>query len=69
MNFLSNLKIFKILVKSLNLTYMVLYMHSIPLHLTCLCIKLKKNLVLRAKLSNFFIYYAKETKRNTLFLF
>ena len=43
-------------------------MHPIPLYLTCLCIQLKKNLVLRAKLSNFFIYYTKETKGSTFCL-
>ena len=44
---------FMILLKSLNFTYMVLYMHSIPLYLAHLIMILKKNLNLRAKLSNF----------------
>ena len=35
-------------------------MNSIPLYLTHLCIKLKRNLVLKARLSNFFTYYIKE---------
>ena len=55
MNFLSNLKIFIIFRNSINMTYMVLFMHSIPLYLSCLSIELKKKLVLRAKWTNSFI--------------
>ena len=54
-DFLSNLKIVIISINSINMIYMVLYMHSVPLYLPCLFIKLKKNLILRAKLSNSYI--------------
>ena len=44
---------------------MVLCMHSIALYLSCLFIKIKKNLVVRVKIVPFLIYYAYETKEHT----
>ena len=46
------------------MTYMVLYMHSIALDLSCLFINLKKNLVLRVKTVHILIYYIYETKEH-----
>ena len=55
MNFLSNLKIFVIVRNSINMAYMVLYMRSTSLYLTCLSIQLRKNSVLKATQSNSYI--------------
>ena len=44
---------------------MVLYKHSIDLHLSHLFIILKKNLIVRVKIVQFLIYYAYETKEHT----
>ena len=42
------------------MTYMVLYIHSIALYVSHLFIRLMKNLVLRAKLSNSYILYKRK---------
>ena len=64
MNFLNNLKSFIIVIKLVNMTYMLLYMHSIALYFSCLSVKFKKNLLLRAKTVHFLLYYTYETKEH-----
>ena len=61
MNFLSNLKIFIIFINLISVAYMVFYMHSIALCLSCLFIKLRKNL---ARIVHFLIYCTYETNEH-----
>ena len=58
MKFLNNLKIF--------IKYMVLYIHSVSLYASCSFIKIKKNLVLRAKQSNSYILCIRNQRKHIL---